>query len=229
MDEKWINQLMTIELFKDIEKKELNSVLSCLKSSIKAYKKRDIITIEKDKLTGIGVVLEGEVSVSKETLDGDRVMMSKVKRGDLFGEIDAFSKDGWLSTVEAYTDCTILFLHPDKIVGVCNKACEGHKNLIQNMLQIVAKKALSLNEKVEILSLKSIRKKISTYLIQQYSINNSLTFDIPLKRNELAEYILVSRPSLSRELINMKEEGIIDFHRSSFRIIDLKSLKECLG
>ncbi len=113
MDEKWINQLLTIELFKDIEKEELKSVLSCLKSSIKTYKKRDIITIEKDKLTGIGVVLEGEVSVSKETLDGDRVMMSRVKRGGLFGEIDAFSKDGWLSTVEAYTDCTILFLHPD--------------------------------------------------------------------------------------------------------------------
>ncbi|HAK42731.1 MAG TPA: transcriptional regulator, partial [Clostridium sp.] len=71
MDEKWINQLMTIELFKDIEKEELKSVLSCLKSSIKTYKKRDIITIEKDKLTGIGVVLEGEVSVSKEPLAGD--------------------------------------------------------------------------------------------------------------------------------------------------------------
>jgi CRP-like cAMP-binding protein len=96
------------------------------------------------------------------------------------------------------------------------------------MLQIVAKKALILNKKVEIFSLKSIRKKISTYLLQQYSIKNSFNFDIPLKRNELAEYLLVSRPSLSRELVNMQKEGIIDFHRNSFKIIDLNSLKACL-
>lgn len=228
MCEKWINKLTTIELFKDIEKEELKSILSCLKTSIKTYKKKDIITIEKEELTGIGIILDGKVIVGKETLAGDRVMMSRLRDGELFGEVAAFSNDGWLATVVASTDCTILFFPPQKIIGVCNKVCNGHKILIQNMLQIVSRKALFLNKKVEILSLKSIRKKISTYLLNQYSIKNTLTFDIPLNRNELAEYLLVSRPSLSRELINMQKEGIIDFHRNSFKILNLKTLKECL-
>lgn len=228
MYEKWINKLIKIELFKDIEKEELKIILGCLKPNIKTYSKKDIITIEKEKLTGIGIILEGEVIVGKETLDGDRIMMSRLKDGELFGEIAAFSSYGWLETVVANTNCTILFFPPQKIVGVCNKMCVGHKSLIQNMLQIVAKKALILNKKVEIFSLKSIRKKISTYLLQQYSIKNSFNFDISLKRNELAEYLLVSRPSLSRELVNMQKEGIIDFHRNSFKIIDLNSLKACL-
>lgn len=228
MYEKWINQLMKIELFKDIEKEELKNILNCLNPSIKVYQKKDIITIEKEQLTGIGIVLEGEVSVGKETLAGDRIIMSRLRGGELFGEVAAFTNDTWLATVIANTDCTILFLPPQKIVGMCNRICSGHKILIQNMLQIVSRKALILNKKVEILSLKSIRKKISTYLLQQYSIGKSLTFDIPLKRNELADYLLVSRPSLSRELINMKKEGIIDFYRNSFKIKDLKSLKACL-
>lgn len=228
MYEKWIDQLIKLDLFKDIEKEELRSILGCLKPSIKTYKKKDIITIEKEKLNGIGIILEGEVIVGKETLDGDRVMMSRLRDGEMFGEIAAFSTAEWLATVIANTDCTILFFPPQKIVGVCNRMCGGHKILIQNMLRIVSQKALNLNKKVEILSLKSIRKKISTYLLQQYSIKNTLTFDIPLKRAELAEYLLVPRPSLSRELINMQQEGIIDFHKSSFKIIDLNRLNACL-
>lgn len=230
MYDKWINQLVKSELFENIEKDELRMILSCLKPSIKTYRKKDIITIEKEKITGLGLglVLEGEVIVGKETLAGDKMMMSRLKKGEVFGEIAALSSGVWLATIVANTDCTILFLPPQKILGICNLMCEGHRRLIQNMLIIVSKRALMLNEKVEILYLKSIRKKISTYLLQQYSCKNNLNFDIPLKRHELAEYLLVSRPSLSRELVNMQESGIIEFHRNSFKILDLKILKACL-
>ena len=53
-------------------------------------------------------------------------------------------------------------------------------------------------------------------------------FKIPLKRNELAEYLNVSRPSLSRELVNMQDEGLIEFHRNSFKILDLTALKDAI-
>lgn len=228
MYEKWIDTLIKVELFKDIEKDELKSILCCLRPQIRSYNKNELIAIEKQKLTGIGIVLEGEVLVGKDTLAGDRVIMSRLGKKDLFGEVAAFSNDKWLATVVAYTECTVLFFPPDMIIGVCTNMCTGHRKLIQNMLQIVAKKAYGLNKKVEILSLKSIRKKISTYLLEQYNINKKLTFIIPLKRNELAEYLLVPRPSLSRELINMQQEGIIDFHMNSFKILDIEALKNCL-
>jgi Mn-dependent DtxR family transcriptional regulator len=51
---------------------------------------------------------------------------------------------------------------------------------------------------------------------------------ISLKRNELAEFLNVSRPSLSREMIKMKDEGIIDFYKSSFKIIDIERLKKSI-
>jgi len=51
------------------------------------------------------------------------------------------------------------------------------------------------------------------------------TFILPLKRNELADFLNVSRPSLSREMSRLMEEGIIDFHRASIKIKDLDSLR----
>lgn len=50
-------------------------------------------------------------------------------------------------------------------------------------------------------------------------------FRIQMNREQLAEFLNVSRPSMSRELSRMRDEGIIDFHLSTFKILDIEKLK----
>ena len=223
---KWINSLTKVVLFKDLDKDELIKTLMCIRPNIATYKKKEYLTISGEEFIGIGIIVEGKVIVTKENAAGDRMIMAKLEEGDIFGEMIAFTKyKKWPATVIAETDCTVLFLSSDKIIGNCPSTCPGHKFLIGNMLTLISQKALGLNRKMEYLTIKSIRGKISTYLLEQYNRRREQTFMIPLKRNELAEFLNVSRPSLSREMIKMKDEGIIDFYRSSFKIIDLEALK----
>lgn len=229
MYSKWLNSLTKVKLFEDLDKDELITMLMCISPSVSSYKKKEYITNTGEDFTGIGIIVEGKVIVTKENAAGDRIIMAKLEEGDLFGEMIAFSNhDKWPATVIAETTCTVLFLSPDKIIGNCPNMCPGHKFLIQNMLTLVSQKALGLNRKMEYLAIKSIRGKISTYLLEQHKKHGEQTFMIPLKRNELAEFLNVSRPSLSREMIKMKDEGVIDFYRSSFKILDLKMLKASL-
>lgn len=216
------------ELFKGIDRNEIVKILGCSSPSIKHYKKNEIIIIEKSKFTGIGLVLEGEVSLTKDNLAGDRLIIARIKAGDIFGEISAFVDESWLETVTARIDSQVLFLSPERIVGMCPHMCTGHRILIQNTLHLVSQKAYVLHKKVEMLSLSSIRKKVSTYLLEQYYLKEIPKFKIPLKRNELAEYLHIQRPSLSRELANMKEEGIIEFQGNTFTILNTEQLKDCL-
>ncbi len=226
MYSKWINALTKVILFKELDKDELIKTLMCIRPSIASYKKKEYLTNCGEEFTGIGIIVEGKVIVTKENAAGDRMIMAKLEESDIFGEMIAFANHNrWPATVIAETDCTVLFLSADKIIGNCPTMCPGHKFLIQNMLTVVSQKALGLNRKMEYLTIKSIRGKISTYLLEQYNRRKEQTFMISLKRNELAEFLNVSRPSLSREMIKMKEEGIIDFYRSSFKIIDLEALK----
>ena len=51
---------------------------------------------------------------------------------------------------------------------------------------------------------------------------------LPLKRNEMAEFLNVARPSLSREMCRMRDEGLIDFHQSTIKIEDLEALKNLI-
>jgi CRP-like cAMP-binding protein len=93
------------------------------------------------------------------------------------------------------------------------------------MLGIVSDKALLLNRKVEYLTLKSLREKIAAYLLEQSKKTGTTTFMLPFTRHELADYLNVARPSLSRELGRMKAEGLIDFHGASVKITAVEALK----
>ena len=223
------NTLRKSPLFSDISDQELLYLLNCLQPKTYVYKRNDYITIEGNSFDRIGILLYGEATVSKENASGNRIIMSTLKPGNMFGEIFVYSEQAlWLSTIQAQKNSAAIFFQRDKIVGECGNACSWHKKLIMNMLRIISDRALMLNKKVEYLTIKSIREKISTFLIEQSNAFGSFTFVLPMKRKELAEFLNVSRPSLSREMSRMRDEGIIDFHLSAIKIIDLDRLKKYL-
>ncbi|CQR73414.1 helix-turn-helix domain-containing protein [Sporomusa ovata] len=57
------------------------------------------------------------------------------------------------------------------------------------------------------------------YLLEQYEDRGEKTFTLPLNRNELADFLYVSRPALSREIGRMRDEEIIDFYRTSIKLM----------
>ena len=126
------------------------------KAANSQLQKREYLIIENDECKG-PIVLEGEVLVSKENAAGERVILSKLGVGELFGEIFAFSGTSiWYASVSAVTDCTVMFLSAARMTGNCANQCINHKQLIQNMLHIVAGKALDLNKRVDYLTIKSM-------------------------------------------------------------------------
>jgi CRP-like cAMP-binding protein len=226
MDQKWVTILANNPLFQAIETGELQEMLQCLKPRTGEFAKNKYISMAGDAFEGIGIMLSGSAVVIKENAAGNRVIMAVLEPGDMFGEMVAFAEHNeWPASVYTQEPCTVTFLPPDKIIGSCDQACAMHKRLIMNLLKIISDKALTLNRKVEYLSIKSMRGKISTFLLEQYRRTGKTTFVMPLNRNEMADFLNVSRPSMSREMCRMQDEGIIDFHRASVRIEDMEALK----
>lgn len=227
MEAKWIKILSQSPLFQGIGQDELTRMFDCLKPKVNHYPKGEYIGISGEIFLGIGVVLAGKLVVVKENAAGNRIIMTQLGPGGMAGEMAAFSERGvWPATVMAQETSTVMFLSPEKIVGECQKTCNGHQKMIQNLLKIITAKALMLNRKVEYFAIKSMRGKLSTFFLEQYKSAGQTTFMLPMNRNELADFLNVSRPSLSREMGRMRDEGMIEFHQSSIRIKDLEALKK---
>lgn len=218
--------LTKVTLFAGIDPADLALMLGCLEPKLLCYQKNNFIAVAGEKFESVGIMLEGEAVVIKENTAGNRVVMDLLKPGDIFGEVVVFAEDPvWPGSVVAQEASKALFISRQKIIGQCHKICPRHREIIQNMLKIVSEKAMLLNKKVEYLTIKGMRGKIAAFLLEEYRRAGKTNFDLPLNRNEMADFLNVSRPSMSREMGRMKEEGIIDFHLTSVRVKDSEALK----
>lgn len=219
--------ILSSSLFKNVTRAELANFIKSMHISFKSYKKGEYITRKGDKVDKIGMLLKGSAFVVKETASGDRNLMAILKQGQLFGEVGAFSDNPiWPSTVIAEDTAEVIYINRSLFISGCVHDCSAHQKLIYNMLNVISNKALLLNKKIEYLTIKNVRSKISAFILEQYRKQKALIITLPMNRNDLAEFLNITRPSLSRELARMKEEHIIDYYKSTVKILDLSKLQE---
>jgi CRP-like cAMP-binding protein len=85
---------------------------------------------------------------------------------------------------------------------------------------------MALSSKLKQVSMKSLRQMICNYILSLYKKDKSLEINLNMSKKDWADKLGVQRPSLSRELINMKKDGLIDYDRSKIIILDLEEIKD---
>ena len=77
------------------------------------------------------------------------------------------------------------------------------------MLRLMADKAQSLSERVDVLSRRSIREKLLCCFRHLASREGGDSFTLPFSLSMLADYIATDRSAMMRELKRLREEGVI--------------------
>ena len=171
-----------------------------------SYPKGVYIYLESESIKCAGIVLSGTVQMIKEDLLGGKTILAVMRTGDFFGE--TFACGATITTTVTYVatmDCQVLFL--------------PFHRLIENLVQLLSAKNVQLIEKVEIVSKKTLREKIVAYLSLQAEQQRNKYIEIPLGRQELADYLCADRSALTRELSNMRTDGLIEFEKNTFRLL----------
>ena len=207
-------------LFDGIRLEDRVAMLDCIGYYVRSFRKGEVVAFEEESIKHVGIVLSGVVDMIKEDLWGNKTMLLRFGKYELFGETFACGDDSRaVVTFWTSADAEILFLPFKRVMHSCTMACEFHRRLIENMVRIIANKNRDLMRKVEVVSKRTIREKLLAYLSIQAQQQDSRYVDLPLGRVELAEYLCVDRSALTRELAKMKEEGIIDYDKNCFRVL----------
>lgn len=225
----YIDVLLKCALFRNVKEQDLEHLLQCLNSYTKNYKSDEYVFYAGKEVNYVGVILSGSVEIIKENQAGSVHIMAFLGPSHIFAEgIVCTSARISPVTIRVKEDTKILFIPYERITRSCGNSCTFHIQLIQNMMMILGEKNFTLNTKIELLTLKGMREKIASFLLYESKLHNSLTFQIVPNRNELAEYLNVSRTSMCRELAKMKDENILDYYQNSFKLMNVEALKECL-
>lgn len=211
---------MNSPLFAGIRPEDMQAMFGCIGYHISSYPKGGVIAFEQENIHHVGVVLQGAVDMVKEDMWGNRTMLVRMRTDEVFGETFACGEDNLsVVTFVVSEDAQVLFLPFNRVMHTCSSACAFHQRLVENMVRVIARKNRELMYKVEVISKKTLREKILAYLSIQAQTQGEKYFELPLGRVELAEYLCADRSALTRELAKMQEEGLIDYHRNSFRIL----------
>lgn len=221
--EKYIDALASISLFKSLTREELAWIFNSSQLHIKDYNKNEVIYFQNEICNSMDVVLTGQVSVQKIDENGKILEISVLLPSEIMGASLMFSsKNRYPMTVIAKKSVVLLSIKKDLLLALCQE----NVSFLTGLIEVIADKTVTLTDKIHLISLKTIRECIISFLTYEYHIQKSTIIKLSLTKKEMAERFGVQRPSLSRELNKMRKEGLLEYDAKTITIKDLDIL-EC--
>lgn len=218
--ERYYSVLCECAMFSGIAKDSLFVMLKCLGAKVKMYGKGEAVFSEGEAAKKIGIILSGSAQIVRIDYYGNRSIVANIEPAQLFGESFACAGIDALPVNVISTDASaVMIIDAERIINTCNNSCEFHRQMIFNLLKVVATKNLIFNQKIDVTSKRSTREKLMTYLLIQAKNNKSNVFTIPFDRQELADYLEVDRSGLSAEISRLKRERVIECKKNRFVLL----------
>lgn len=226
MSDLLIHAFQTHPMYRDISLTDCRTLMNCLGCREKTYQKDQIIAATENSSRQIGIVISGCIHIIKEDIWGRRTFFTYTGDDGIFGEVlmgENLSERGIL--FKAAEPTTILIIPADRILHPCRNSCPFHHKLSRNLFDLLSRRNAALTEKIEITSKSSLREKVLAYLSLEAQKTGSMKVTIPLSRSEMADYLCANRSALSRELANMKKDGILDYDLRTFHLLQVPESK----
>lgn len=216
---KYMETLKKCSLFKGISDDDLIPMLGCLGAEVRSYSRNGSIFTEGEPVGKLGIVLDGTVQIVRNDYYGNRSILAAVEESQLFGESFVCAEIKKLPVnVVAAQESTVMLLDGDRVIHSCKNSCEFHNRIIFNLMKTVAEKNLLFNRKLEVLSQRTTREKLMTYLMQQAKAAGTDSFEIPYDRQALADFLEVDRSGLSAEISKLRNDGVIKCRKNQFTL-----------
>ncbi len=181
------------------------------------------ITVLPGSARKIGLVIKGDVTVCTVDYSGARTVLNVLHDpGPIGGMQFMIDRYNIVYEITANNAARLIMLDPDALLNANPDMILIQHRILVNTMRSQRDLFLRVSEHLLCLSQKSIRGKLLRYLQLKSETAQSYEFDIPLSREDLAAYLAVDRASLSRSLGELKQEGVIEFRKNHFKILDTK-------
>ena len=195
-------------LFEKITPKQKQKLLRILEANTLYFKKncQVLTSVKWDNI--IGIVLDGYMQIIRTDYNGNRTILEELEENSVFGTTISSLKNTEHEIITK-EDTKLVVIEYSSIINEESNKYPYYTQFIKNLLEIVTEKINEKNQRIEILTKKSIRDKLLEYFKIISKKNGSKIIYLTLNYSELADYLAVDRSAMSRELKNLKDEGFI--------------------
>ena len=204
--------------FENISKKNINKLLDLLYADTFDIKKNECLpkTIIDNK--SIIIVVNGYIQVIRNTIEGNDIIIEELVENDVFGSSLSYAKSNEYEMI-AKEDSKVIVIDEDILINFDDTSKLYYFQFIKNLFKILTEIMREKNERINIITKKSIRDKLLEYFSILRKKNNSVNIYIPYSYGSLADYLGVNRSALMREIKNLKEEGFIESKGNKIKLL----------
>ena len=189
---------------------------NCVNVKSKVFYNKELILSYSPIKKKIGFITEGKANIVKTDKEGNTTIMRDLKENDIFSNL--FFQD---SEDEIYIisngETKVIFIDYYNMIKNCNGNCHFHNIIVLTLFDLLIEDNKQQNEKIELLSKRTVEEKIIFFLKQRMNKNN--IFKVTTSYKAIAEYLFVDRSNLMRELKKMEEKGLIERYEKTIKIL----------
>lgn len=193
-------------VFVNLNDKEKRKLLNSLKVHTMSYHKEAILNRE---LSGdfLGIILYGTIEISRTNARGTKTILDTLEDGDVFSSSISNISEEYEITVTK--DISIIFINLNDITSYQGYHKAYYQKFMKNLFINSLNKIKEKNERIQLLTLKTIREKLLAYFDIQMKKNNSKSFNLLMTYTALADYLAIDRSAMMRELKNLRDDKLI--------------------
>ena len=167
----------------------------------------------------------GEVRVFRTDSQGREVEVARLRAGDFLGEAVALAGVAYPASAQAVRDTLTLSFSREPILALAGR----DPAVARFLVDLLARKCLVLNERVEALGLRTVRLRLTQYLLSHCSGERGCLIELRLKKADLARLLGTVPETLSRTLKQLEREGLIEVHGARIKVRNCTGLRMGLG
>ena len=216
-------KLRNCELFQHLSQDDMIRLFRGLKISITRIPKGKLFAQRGKVLESLMVLVEGELSADILNVEGQVLKVENLKAPNLVASGILFAEQNFLPVqLTAMMDSTMLMLPRSELLIIAGR----DTRILEKLLTDSGNRIHFLAEKIRFMQMGTIEKKLCSYLIEQQNLQQKDLINLPYSVQTLSELFGISRPSLSRSLGSLVDEGLIKREGKKIRVLDINSLSQ---
>lgn len=214
--------LRNIPLLAELTQEEMELVRADLR--IRPYAKRDVVLHKGGSGDGLLFLLSGQLQVIDVTEDGRAIGLRMLVPGDFFGEIALINGSTRTASVVAMSTVLVAFLPAPTALHLFSHS----PPVARMMLRYLAQKIQRDSEFRALLSINNTTKRIYSFLtlMLRTGLDGTDVVENLPTHQDIANMINTSRETVTRALLTLVQQGIIEKEPNRLRIIDTAALQK---
>jgi len=221
------SELANTSVFKGLRTSEIIKLLGSIHYRLYSYEPDDVIAYASDKSNDLFILLEGHVRGEMIGYNDKNIVINEIHAPDTFAEGFLFAdKNKLLVNIIASTKAKLMIISKNELLKLLNKS----PGILNNYLNVISNRFVIVTEKLKFLMFNKVREKLANYILNLEKENGGKkSFRLGRTHEELAAFFAITRPALTRNLLNLKQNGLIEIHHKEIRIIDREGLFQLLN